>query len=373
MSETAIEPVETKAGLEAFLRLPWRIYEGNPNWVPPLVADQRKLLDRERNPFFEHARARYFLARRGGEAVGRISAHVDDNHNTFHGERCGFFGFFECIDDPGAAAALFGAAREWIRAQGMDTMRGPFNFTTNDTAGLLVDAFDSPPVIEMTYNPPYYPKLFEGWGLAKAMDLYAYYFDVAKMDHQRLAMLGRRVERKGIRFRNMNYRKFEDDVRLFKEIYNQAWAKNWGFIPMTEQEMEHMARNFKAVVDPDFLIFAFDGDRAVGALWALPDYNLVIKKLNGKMGPLEMVTFLLLKRWIRHARVMTAGVINDYRQRGIEAGLVARVFENGVKKGYTSGELSWVLEDNVMMNRLAEAVGARIYKTYRVYEKKIKD
>ncbi|MCU0606072.1 MAG: N-acetyltransferase [Candidatus Edwardsbacteria bacterium] len=371
MPDITIRPVASQQDLEAFIRFPWTVYRGDPNWVPPLVADQRKLLDRAINPFFQHARAQYLLAYRGGGVAGRIAAHVDDNHNAFHAERCGFFGFFESLNDRAVADALLGAAREWIRAQGMDTMRGPFNFTTNDTAGLLIDAFDSPPVIEMTYNPSYYPELLEGWGLAKAMDLYAYFFDVAKMDHQRLAMLGRRVERKGIRFRNMNIRRFEDDVRKFKEIYNQAWAKNWGFIPMTEPEMEHMARNFKAVVDPDFLIFAFDGDRPVGALWALPDYNLVIKKLNGRMGPLEMLKFLLLKGTIRHARVMTAGVVNDYRQRGIEAGLVARVFENGVRKGYTSGELSWVLADNVMMNRLAEAVGARIYKTYRVYEAKV--
>jgi hypothetical protein len=371
MNGIKVTTVENKKDLEAFIRLPWKIYAGNPAWVPPLVGDLKKMLDPAKNPFFKHARARYFLAWRNGEAVGRISAHVDDNHNAFHGERCGFFGFFDCIDDQIVASALFDSAKGWIKTQGMDTMRGPFNFTTNDTAGLLIDAFDSSPVIEMTYNPPYYPKLLESWGLAKAMDLFAYYFDVKKMNHERLAMLGRRVERKGIRFRNMDIRKFEDDVKKFKEIYNQAWAKNWGFIPMTELEMEHMAKSFKAIVDPDFLIFAFDGDRPVGALWALPDYNLVIKKLNGRMGPMEMLIFLLLKRRIRHARVMTAGVVNDYRQRGIEAGLVARVFENGVKKGYTSGELSWVLADNVMMNRLAEAVGARVYKTYRVYEAKV--
>ena len=371
MTTITITTAESAAEIKGFIRLPWRIYAGNAAWVPPLVADQEKFFDRSKNPFFKHARAQYFMALKDGEAVGRITAHVDDNHNAFHGEKCGFFGFFESVDDQAVANALFDAARGWIKRQGMDTMRGPFNFTTNDTAGLLVDAFDAPPVIEMTFNPPYYPKLYESYGLVKAMDLYAYFFDVEKMDHERLAMLGRRVERKGIRFRNMNYRNFEDDVKLFKEIYNQAWAKNWGFIPMTELEMEHLAKNFKPIVDPEFLIFAFDGNRAVGALWALPDYNLVIRKLNGKMGPLEIIKFLLLKRRIKHARVMTAGVIRDYQKRGIEAGLVARVFENGVKKGYTSGELSWVLENNVMMNRLAEAVGARIYKTYRVYERAI--
>jgi len=371
MADITVRPVGSRADLEQFIRLPWTIYKGNRNWVPPLVDDQRKMLKPGHNPFFEHARAQLFLAEQGGRIVGRISAHVDDNHNSFHNERCGFFGFFECTDDQAAADALLGAARTWIGQQGMEAMRGPFNFTTNDTAGLLIDAFDSPPVIEMTYNPAYYPALYEGYGLAKAMDLYAYYFEPAKMDHERIAMLGRRVERKGITFRNIDISKFEDEVKIFKQVYNHAWEKNWGFIPLTEEEIEHIARNFKSIIDPAFIIFAFDGDKPVGALWALPDYNVVIKKLNGKMGPLEILKFLLLKRKIRHARVMTAGVVRDYQKRGIEAGLVARLFENGVKKGYTSSELSWVLENNVMMNRLAEAVGARVYKTYRVYEMKV--
>jgi len=371
MTAITITPAANKDDIKAFIRFPWTVYRGNPAWVPPLVADQGKFFDRAANPFFEHARAQFFLATRDNEVVGRIAAHVDDNHNRFQEERCGFFGFFECVDDQAVANALFDAAKAWIKQQGMDTMRGPFNFTTNDTAGLLIDAFDSPPVIEMTFNPPYYPKLYEGYGLHKAMDLYAYYFDVEKMDHERLAMLGRRVERKGITFRSINIKKFEDEVKIFKEVYNQAWAKNWGFIPLTESEIEHLAKNFKDIIDPEFVIFAFDGAKPVGALWALPDYNILIKNFGGKMGPWQILQFLLKKGSIKHARVMTAGVINDYRQRGIEAGLVARVFENGVRKGYRSGELSWVLENNVMMNRLAEAVGARVYKTYRVYETKV--
>lgn len=369
MTTITIKPVGSAPELDAFIRLPWAIYRDNPAWVPPLVDDQRKFFDKARNPFFRHARGQLFLAYRDDQVAGRISAHVDDNHNKFHEERCGFFGFFESINDQGVATALFDAAKDWIKAQGMTMMRGPFNFTTNDTVGLLIDAFDSPPVIEMTFNPAYYPALYEGYGLAKTMDLYAYYFEPAKMDHERIRMLGRRVERKGITFRSIDISKFEDEVKIFKHVYNHAWAKNWGFIPLTEEEIEHIARNFKSIIDPALIIFAFDGDQPVGALWALPDYNVVIKKLNGKMGPIEILKFMLLKGTIRHARVMTAGVVRDYQKRGIEAGLVARLFENGVKKGYTSSELSWVLENNVMMNRLAEAVGARIYKTYRVYER----
>lgn len=371
MSEIKITPVETGYDLKSFVRLPWAIYRGDPAWVPPLVSDLKKHLDPARNPFFEHARARLFLARRDGQAVGRICAHVDDNHNSFHHEKCGFFGFFESVDDRDVAGALFDAARGWVRSQGMEALRGPFNFTTNDTAGLLIDAFDSPPVVEMTYNPPYYPKLVEGCGLAKAMDLYAYFFDVEKMDRRRIRMLAERIERKGIRFRHIDIRRFGEEVKTFKEVYNQAWADNWGFIPLTEQEIDHLARNFKSIIEPRFVIFAFEGNRPVGALWALPDYNVLIKKFGGRMGPWQIIQFLLGRRKIKHGRVMTAGVIKDCQHRGIEAGLISRVFENGLSMGYRTGELSWVLESNLPMIKLAEAVGARVYKTYRVYQAKV--
>lgn len=371
MSQIEVTTVETGKDLEAFIRLPWLIYKGDPHWVPPLMSDQRKMLDRRANPFFRHARACYFLAWQDGRPVGRISAHVDDNHNAYHQERCGFFGFFESVDDRKTAQSLFEAAGQWLRSQGMDTIRGPFNFTTNDTAGLLVDGFDSPPVIEMTYNPRYYPGLFEDCGLVKAMDLWAYFFDVEKMDRRRIRMLSERVERKGIRFRHIELKRFEQEVKIFKEVYNQAWAKNWGFIPLTEEEIDHLAKNFKAIIEPRFVIFAFDDERPVGALWALPDYNQLIKKFNGRMGPWQIFQFLLGRKKIAHGRVMTAGVIHDYQHRGIEAGLISRVFENGLKMGYRTGELSWVLENNLPMVRLAEAVGARVYKIYRVYEKKL--
>ncbi len=364
-----IKQAVSRADIDDFIKLPWAVYGNDPCWVPPLVAEQKKMLDPGKNAFFEHARAAYFLARRNGQNIGRLAAHIDDNSNEFHNEKCGFFGFFECLDDQNAAQALFSTAGKWLKEQGMDAIRGPFNFTTNDTAGLLVDAFDSPPVIEMTYNPAYYPKMIEGCGLDKAMDMYAYFFDVEKMDGRRVRMLAERVERKGITFRSIDKRKFAQEVKIFKEVYNQAWSHNWGFVPLTEREIDHYAENFKDIVDADFVIFAFDGQKPVGSLWALPDYNYVIKKLNGKMGLLEMIKFLWHKRSITHARVMTAGVVRDYQHRGIEAGLISRVFENGLKKGYRTGELSWVLENNLMMNRLAEAVGSKIYKTYRVYEK----
>jgi len=371
MSKIKIQTVDDGRGLETFVRLPWRIYGNDPSWVPPLVAEQKKFLSPGHNPFFEHARARLFLACRDGVPCGRISAHIDDNSNRLHEEKCCFFGFFEAENDSNAAQALFTAAENWARENGMETVRGPFNFTTNDTAGLLIDAFDSPPVIEMTYNPPSYPKLLEDCGYRKAMDLFAYFFDVAKMDRERIKKLGQHAESHGITYRSIDKRIFEKEVKIFKEVYNQAWSRNWGFVPLTEQEIDQYARNFRDIVDPDFVIFAFDGAKPVGALWALPDYNQAIKHLNGKMGPLEIVKFLWYKRNINHARVMTAGVVHDYQRRGIEAGLVSRVFESGLKKGYRTGELSWVLENNLMMNRLAQAVGATVYKTYRVYQKKL--
>jgi len=371
MSDILVKIVGSKKELEQFIKLPWTIYRNNSSWVPPLIAEQKKMLDAGHNPFFQHARAAYFLAVRNGETLGRISAHIDDNSNKFHHEKCCFFGFFESADDPQVAQALFAAAEKWARENGMDTVRGPFNFTTNDTAGLLIDAFDRPPVIEMTYNPPYYPALVEACGYAKVMDLLAYFLDVQHIDRDRIKMLARRCEQKGITFRSINKKVFEQEVKIFKEVYNQAWSQNWGFVPLTEAEIDHYAKNFKDIVEPDYVIFAFDGEKPVGSLWALPDYNYAIKRLNGKMGPLEIIKFLWHKSKITHTRVMTAGVIKDYQKRGIEAGLVSRVIENAVKKGTRTGELSWVLENNLMMNRLGEAVGARVYKTYRVYEKKL--
>jgi GNAT superfamily N-acetyltransferase len=203
------------------------------------------------------------------------------------------------------------------------------------------------------------------------MDLLAYFLDVKNINRDRIKMLARRCEQKGITFRSINKKAFEQEVKIFKEVYNQAWSQNWGFVPLTEAEIDHYAKSFKDIVEPDYVIFAFDGEKPVGSLWALPDYNHSIKRLNGKMGPLEIMKFLWHNRSITHTRVMTAGVIKDYQKRGIEAGLVSRVIENAVKKGTKTGELSWVLENNLMMNRLGEAVGARVYKTYRVYEKKI--
>jgi GNAT superfamily N-acetyltransferase len=371
MSEVLVKTVERGNELEEFIKLPWAIYRSDPNWVPPLIEEQKKFLSPGHNPFFEHAKVRLFLAYRDGRPCGRISAHIDHNSNQFHQERCGFFGFFESEDDRKTAGELFTAAGKWARENGMEKLRGPFNFTTNDTAGLLIDAFDSPPVIEMTYNPSYYRELLGGCGFEKAMDLYAYFFEVANMDRERVKKLEQHAERHGIRYRSIDKRIFEKEVKIFKEVYNQAWSRNWGFVPLTEHEIDQYARNFRDIVDPDFVIFAFDGNKPVGALWALPDYNYAIKRLNGRMGPLEMAKFLWHKRKITHARVMTAGVIRDYQRRGIEAGLVSRVFESGLKKGYRSGELSWVLEDNLMMNRLAQAVGAKVYKTYRVYQKNL--
>jgi hypothetical protein len=371
MSDLQVKAVETGKELEQFIKLPWTIYRNDPNWVPPLIAEQKKMLDPGHNPFFRHARAAYFLASRDGVPLGRICAHVDDNSNDLHQEKCCFFGFFESADDPDVARALFRAAEKWAGENGLATLRGPFNFTTNDTAGLLTDAFDSPPVIEMTYNPPYYPRLIESWGLRKAMDLYAYFFDVAGMDRGRIKKLGQHAEKRGITYRSINKRIFQREVKIFKEVYNQAWSRNWGFVPLTEAEIDNYAKNFKDIVDPDLVIFAFDGEKPVGSLWALPDYNYAIKRMNGKMGPAEMIKFMWLKRKITHARVMTAGVVRDYQHRGIEAGLISRVFENGTAMGIRTGELSWVLENNTMMNRLAQAVGARVYKTYRVYQKAV--
>jgi GNAT superfamily N-acetyltransferase len=366
-----------RRALARFLDVAEGFYQGDPNWVPPLRSDLARVLSSE-NPFFRHAEMQLFLARRDGTDVGRIAAILDREHNAYHGEQTAFFGFFESENDPAVASALFEAASLWARERKMRVLRGPANPSFNDEAGTLVEGFGSPPVFMMTYNPPYYPVLIEGAGFRKAKDLLAQWFDISPEPLERLRRLSDRVRRneKDVVIRSINKRSLERDLPNIREVYNAAWEKNWGFVPMTAEEMVFMARRLKPVLDEDFMWLAEarreDGTlEPIAFLLSLPDYNQAIVKMKGRLLPLGWLKFLLAARKIRTLRVVTLGIKKEYRLRGIHSVMFETGLRNALRRGLTGVEISWLLEDNDLVLRAADLWGGRVYKRYRIYDRPV--
>ena len=271
--EIDVTPVQSPADLKAFINLPWTIYRNDPQWVPPLRRDLKKRFDETQYPFFDHAEAEFLIARRQGRVVGRIVAIKNDIHIDFHGEQVGFFGFFESIEDPEVAAALFFHAAQWLRERKLGVMRGPVNYSTNDDCGLLVEGFDSPPMIMMSYNPPYYLNLIEGFGFEKAKDLLAYEITDEVQVPERLERTVQWIKkRKKITIRPLVKKHIHQEIQRVKEIYNSAWEKNWGFVPMTDREIDYMAQELIQIIDPDLLLFAEIEEEPVAFILALPDF-----------------------------------------------------------------------------------------------------
>ena len=373
MAGLKVVPADDSRSLSTFLRLPFRLYRGDPNWVPPLLYQQRTMFDRKRFPFHFHSEVQPFLCLDGrGRAVGRICAVLNRRHLDFHGDGRGFFGFFECEDDPAAAALLLDAAAAWLKERGCTHIRGPANFSTNEECGLLVEGFDSPPVVMMTYNPPYYMRLLERWGLAKAMDLLAFRVDASGGIPERLeraaSLLTRRL---GASVRSVDFSRLDDEMELLFGIYNSAWEKNWGFVPMTREEFFFSAKDFSAIADPELVLVLEMKGEPVGFSLALPDVNLPLSRMNGRLFPFGFLKFLYYRRKIRWLRVVAMGLVESARGKGADSLLYLETFRRGMKKGYEHAELSWVLETNVPMIRAAEKVGAVKYKTYRFYEREI--
>lgn len=366
-----VRPVDGRADLSRFIRLPWRIYANDPVWVPPLLSDLKTVLDRRRHPFHQHADVEYFLAWRGDEVVGRIAAIVNHRHNEFHGEKTGFFGFFECIDDGDVARALLETAEAWLRERGMERVYGPESFSTNEESGLglLVDGFDKPPVIMMAHTPPYYPRLVEGAGYVKAKDLLAYWLDDQRPPERLVRGVERLRQAERVKLRTLNLKDFAGEVARIKDIYNSAWERNWGFVPMTDAEFDHLARQLRPVVNPRLCAIAEVDGEPVGFALALPDFNQALKHVNGRLFPFGIFKLLWYRRKIDTLRVLTLGLKPGYRQKGIDAMLYLHIFREGVAAGFKQAECSWILEDNWDMRRGLERMGARVYKTYRIYEK----
>jgi len=369
--KTEIRAVTNKTDLDKFIRLPWKIYKDNPHWVPPLIRDIKFKLNREKHPFFEFARMELFIAQNGNEIVGRIAAVVNERHNEFHNEKLGFFGMFESIDDVETARLLFTTAEEWCRKEGMERILGPVNLSTNDECGFLLEGFDLDPAVMMPYTLEYYLKLTEECSYIKAKDLYAYYKgEVGVVD--RIAKLVERVKSKeDVVVRPLDMKNFERDVEIIKDVYNAAWELNWGFVPMTPAEMDLMAKELKPIAEPELVLFAEVKGEPVGLAITLPDLNFVLKKLNGKLGPVQLLKFFYYKRKIKGLRSIIFGLKKEYRRTGINVVLYYETEVRGAKLGYDSCEMSWNLEDNDMINRFDEAVGGKLYKKYRLYEKSL--
>lgn len=372
MDGLEIKKVRTKRDLSDFIRLPWSVYAGDPHWVPPLIVDMKQKLDRRRHPFFEHGEADYFLAVRGKAPVGRVAAIIDRAHNETHRDRTGFFGLFECRKDPEAAQALIDAAASWVREKGMDTLRGPMNLSMNDECAFLIEGFDSPPTVMMPYNPPYYIELMERCGMVKAKDLFAFRMDRGHAtSHKVQVALARIPNPDRFRFRTFDKSRLYEEAMTIARIYNSGWRKNWGFVPWTDAEIKHMARNLVRFADPDIVLLAELEGRAVGFAFGLPNLNEALAKVNGRLFPLGFLKILAARRKIKGVRAAVFGVVPEVMRTGVAYLLYDRFEKALLAKGFEWGELSWQLEDNEAINRFAASIGAGIYKRYRIYEKKI--
>jgi GNAT superfamily N-acetyltransferase len=366
-----ITPVGGRSDLDAFIALPYRLHRHDPGWTPMLRRDVRALLDPARNPFFEHAEAQLFLARSGGRVVGRIAAIQDRLHNETRADRVGFFGFFESEDAAAVAGTLFSAAAEWLRARGSDAMRGPVNPSMNDEAGLLVDGFDTPSVLMMPHNPRRYPALFEGAGFRKAKDLLAFQTTRTALPERLVTATDLVRKRYGVTCRRIDMERFSDEVGVVKRLFNAGWAGNWGYVPITDREVSHLAAQLKPLVVPDLVVFAECESRPIGFAAAIPDFNVALRaNRSGRLVP-GIVKVLWASRRITRLRVLLLGVLPEWRGRGVDALLYRRIWEDGYARGYRWAEAGWILEDNhAMINGLVR-MGFEVYKTYRIYERAI--
>ena len=373
-----VDRVSGRADLSAFVNLPFTLYRNDTNWVPPLKADVRKLLDQDHHPFYDggrEAEIELFLARDGRQVVGRIAAILNHAHNRAHEENVAFFGFFETVQRPEVANALLAAAEEWALERGVDAVRGPANPSTNYECGLLVEGFDSPPVLMMTYNPPWYADLIEGAGYAKAKDLYAYISPVHDASLERLKKLGARAVRRnpGLTTRSADLKDFDTEVALIKELYNAAWEKNWGFVPVSSAEFDALAGELKDLVHPDLVRIALIDDEPVGFILTVPDWNPVLKDIGGSLWrhPIKLIRHLLFTKAesLIGIRLILLGMREGFRNRGIESLLFANGIEIALKAGYEWCEYSWILEDNELTKRAVRLMDGEVYKVYRVLEK----
>jgi GNAT superfamily N-acetyltransferase len=365
-----ILPAYDKKHFKEFLNFPFRLYSGDPLWVPPLKSDIREHFSAG-NPFFRHAEVMPFIARNNNETVGRIAAIYNRLHVDSHNEKAGFFGYFDCIDESAVARLLIDKVKQWLNEKGMTILRGPMNFSVHEECGLLIEGFDKPPMIMMPYNFEYYQKLLERSGLSKAKDLYAYITDVMATFPEKVYRVARIAGKQGIKIRPIKLKSLDEEMKIFKGIYDSAWEKNWGHLPMTDEEIKHMAGKLKPVLVPELVLIAEHSGEPVGFMMFLPDLNSVLKKLNGRLFPFGVFKALWYSRKIKDVRLLLLGIREGFRRRGVDSLLFIEGLKALHKKGYRRMEFSWVLEDNYAVRRIIETMEGRLYKRYRIYETKI--
>jgi hypothetical protein len=373
MQEITVKKVSTKSKLNQFIKFPWKIYKEDKHWVPPLLMEQKTLLNKQKNPFFKAAEADYFLAYRNSEIVGRIAAVKNDLHLKYHNDESGQFGFFECINDQQVANALFDTAKSWMKEKGIKFMKGPANPSSNDIYGMLIEGFDDSPRLLMPYNPEYYIKLCENYGMKKGKDMYAWKIVNEKLMASEKLKRGQELVRKryNLEISQLDMKNFQKDLEKFKYVYNKAWAPNWGFVPMTEEQIDAMAKDMKPLAEPSLVLFGEIEGKLVGAALVMLDYNFIFKQMNGRLLPFNFIKLFTQKKKIKWARILTLGIIPEFQKRGLDAVFYWEIVNRAANIGIRLGEASWVLEDNDMMNRGLELMNGERYKRYRIWEAEV--
>ncbi|MDQ2621783.1 MAG: hypothetical protein M3Y45_01960 [Actinomycetota bacterium] len=378
MSDLVIRRVESKRDLKKFVKVPFAVHRDHPQWVPPLTMDRMQFLDRSKNPYFDHAEVELWIAERAGEPVGRISAQIDSRWDEYRGGNDGQFGFFETVNDAEVADALLDAGCDWLAGKGRDRVVGPMDFTTNDEIGIQIEGFDINPVILENCHQPYFQKLVEGNGFTKAMDLLMWHLEMGKLAdglkfHPAIHEAAQKsLDEHEITIRPMRRNDMAAEMARFHEVYNEAWGDNWGFVPITEEEVEFHAKALKMVLDEDWAMIAEKADgEVVGAALTLPDINQVLAKMNGRVLPLGWLHYLRGRRKIDVVRILALGVKKAYQHTGVAAALYVRHMQNTDPDGVMSGEAGWILETNEPMNRALEGMGGKVNKKFRIYEKQL--
>ncbi len=350
------------------MELSFSLYKNYPLYVPQLRKELRDQFS-QKNPFFMHAAVKYFVAKKDGRIVGRICSIINKRHREFQQEDAGFFGFFESENDCDVAKALLDAVSADLKAEGMKVMRGPMNFSTNEECGFLIEGYDEHPMIMTPYNPPYYNDLMEQCNMTKAKDLFAYIYDMQETLPEKVLRVAVIAEKRGITVRPIDKRKFGAEMMVFKEVYNDAWEKNWGFIPLTDDELFYLGERLRQIVVPELTLIAEHEGKPVGFLGMVPDFNVVLKQMKGSLNPLSILKALYYSRKIRGLRLLLLGITREFRNKGVDALLLREVFPAMLKGKYQRVEFSWILEDNIPVQRIVEMAGGRLYKKYRIYEK----
>lgn len=369
--------VEGTKHWKQFTKLPWKIYENDPNWIPPLLVEFKKQLCPSKNPFFKEAKVNYWIAVINGSAVGRIAAIINPRHNKHHHDKTGFFGYFECIDNDIIARKLFDTASYWLHQHGRDRMCGPVNLSVSNECGLLIYGFDKPPVIQMTHNPSYYLKLIDNYGFKKEIDLLAFQLIVENVhSNGRVMEKLKRIndivsQRESVKFRTFNLKDFSNELERVRILFNDYMSDNWGFVPIEREEFEFIGSTLKQILIKQLAIFVEVNGQPVGFLIALPNINEVFKKINGKLFPFGIFKYLYFKNKVSGLRVVLMGISKPYRKKGLEAVLYYRSIKEAVKGKFKTAELSWISEKNVPMIQAMVNMNAHLYKKYRIYDKDI--